>query len=92
MPAREETVPGLKPGLSVRAAVYRGSEAASLFLYLRLVSPGSQGRYQGIRGKCWIDPGSPGPGLPGLPGPQMVNNSHLLTRIRTLLTRIRTLK
>ena len=66
-----EQCPGLNGPVSLRAKGTRRPVTGLQFLYLRQSEPGSQSQSQAIQGKCWIDPGSPGPRLPGLLGPEM---------------------
>ena len=79
-PSRKERASGLNGLNTVRAARVRSSEAAPLFPYLRPFSPGSQRPSRAIRGKCWIDPGTPGPRAQGSSGPGWSRIQPFLTR------------
>ena len=67
----EEQSPGLNGPRSLRAKGTRRVTSRLLFLYLRQFQTGSQSQPQGLKDKCWIDPGTLDPGSRRLIGPEM---------------------
>ena len=63
--------PGLNGPISLRASGTQRTVVLVRLLGARSFSPGSQSPSGLVKGKCWIDPGTLDPRLPGLQGPEM---------------------